>query len=108
MLTFFLVVLFIYCIFVKQNKTKQDMSQVAEDTKKLKDYVDTLIASLEKGDYVYVKDGYIGDNSGGMYDGLFQSHARKIVSKLLSLGYVHTTNHGFGCYDWKFYKEIDL
>jgi hypothetical protein len=81
------------------------MSQVAEDLKKVEDFTNRCISALELGDYAYVCDGYIGDNGGGKFDSVVQSHARKIVSKLLKLGYVHTTNHGFGCYDWKFYKE---
>ena len=84
------------------------MGEVAKDIEKVKSFVDRCVESLENGDYAYVCDGYQGDNSGGKYDNTIQSHANKIVRKLLSLGYIHTTNHGFGCKDWKFYKEIDL
>ena len=84
------------------------MGQVAQDIEKVKAFVDKCIESLEKGDYAYVCDGYNGDNDGGKYDRLIQSYANKIVSKLTSLGYKHTTNHGHGCKDWRFYKEIEL
>jgi len=84
------------------------MGKVAEDIVKVKAFVDRCIASLEDGNYAYVCDGYQGDNDGGKYDYVNQSYSSKIVSKLLSLGYIHTTNHGYGCKDWKFYKEIEL
>jgi len=84
------------------------MGQVAQDTEKVKAFIDKCVESLEKGDYAYVCDGYQGGNDGGKYDNTIQQYSSKIVSKLVSLGYVYTTNHGFGCYDWKFYKEIEL
>jgi hypothetical protein len=84
------------------------MGAVAEDLEKVKAFVDKCIESLENGDYAYICDGYQGGNDGGKYDNTIQSHANKIVSKLVSLGYSYTTNHGFGCKDWKFYKEIEL
>jgi hypothetical protein len=79
-----------------------------EDNKKVKDFVARSIERLENFEYAYVCDGYIGDNSGGKYDRVIQANARRIVSKLLSLGYIHTTNHDFGCYDWSFSKEIEI
>tara|TARA_R110000803_G_C11946229_1_gene317135 strand:- start:243 stop:497 length:255 start_codon:yes stop_codon:yes gene_type:complete len=84
------------------------MGQVIEDFEKVKVFVDRCVASLEKGDYAYICDGYQGGSDGGKYDNTIQSYSSKIVNKLLSLGYIYTTNHGFGCKDWKFYKEIDL
>ena len=84
------------------------MGQVAQDIEKVKAFVDRCVESLEKGEYAYVCDGYQGGNDGDKYDNTIQSYSSKIVSKLLSLGYIHTTNHGFGCKDWKFYKEIEL
>ena len=88
--------------------TSTQIPQATQDAKRLKDYVSTLIESLEKGDYAYVKNGYSKNSRGGAYDGLFQTHSRKIVSKLVDLGYEYTTNHGYGCYDWTFCKKIDL
>lgn len=84
------------------------MGQVLKDLEKVKAFVQKCIESLENGSYAYVCDGYHGDSDGGKYDNLIQSHADKIVSKLSGLGYSHTTNHGHGCRDWNFYKEIEL
>jgi len=85
------------------------MGVVAEDISKVKIFVDKCIESLEKGDYAYVCDGYDGNSKGvDKYDRTIQSYSNKIVSKLTSLGYKHTTNHGHGCKDWKFYKDIEL
>jgi len=84
------------------------MGEVANDIDKVKAFVDGCVETLENGDYAYVCSGYSGDSSGGKYDRVVQAHSSKIVSKLVSLGYLYTTNHGFGCYDWKFYKEIEL
>ena len=84
------------------------MSTVAEDTKKVKAFIDGCVESLEKGEYAYVSDGYIGNIDGGRYDNTIQKYSARIVKKLLSLGYIHTTNHGFGCKDWSFSKEIDF
>jgi hypothetical protein len=84
------------------------MSTVAEDTVKVKAFIDKCVESLEKGNYAYVCDGYNGGNDGGQYDNTIQEYSGRIVAKLLSLGYIYTTNHGFGCKDWKFSKEISL
>lgn len=81
---------------------------VKTDVDKVKTFVDNCVKSLENDNYAYVCDGYIGDNSGGKYDNVIQRHADKIVKKLVSLGYIYTTNHGFGCKDWSFTKEFDL
>ena len=84
------------------------MGQVKEDIDKVRDFVDKSIKNLENGEYVYLCDGYSGDSSGGKYDYVIQSYSSKIVSKLTSLGYKHTTNHGYGCKDWKFYKDFEI
>jgi len=84
------------------------MGQVKEDIAKVKEFIQQCVDSLEAGEYAYVCDGYLGGNDGGKYDNLIQSQSSRIVTKLLSLGYIHTTNHGYGCKDWKFYKEIEL
>ena len=79
-----------------------------DEIQKVKDYVNRCIETLENDNYARVKSGYNGDNKGGVYDKVIQRHANKIVSKLVSLGYIYTTDHGYGCYDWTFCKEIDL
>jgi len=81
---------------------------VKEDKEKIEGFVKKCIESLENGNYAYVCDGYSGGSDGDMYDRLIQSYSSKIVSKLTSLGYKHTTNHGHGCKDWKFYKEFEI
>jgi hypothetical protein len=84
------------------------MGQVAKDTEKVKAFIDKCVEDLENGNYAYVCKGYRGGSDGGKYDMVIQSYAHKIVEKLTSLGYAHTTNHGHGCLDWNFYKEIEL
>ena len=79
-----------------------------EEIQKVKDFASRCIETLEKDNYARVSSGYIGDNSGGVYDKTVQKHANKIVSKLVSLGYIYTTNHGFGCYDWSFTKDFEI
>jgi hypothetical protein len=84
------------------------MGQVAEDTIKIKAFIQRCVDSMEAGDYAYVCDGYHGGSNGDKYDTTIQKYSNKIVTKLLSLGYIYTTNHGFGCRDWSFSKEIEL
>jgi len=85
------------------------MGQVEKGIELVKSYVDRCIANLEKGEYAYVCDGYSGNNrEDSMYNTVIQSYSNKIVSKLTSLKYKYTTNHGHGCKDWKFYKDIEL
>jgi len=79
-----------------------------EQIQKVKDFTSKCISSLEKDNYAYVRSGYIGDNNGGKYDTIIQIHANKIVDKLISLGYIYTTNHGYGCYDWSFTKDFEI
>ena len=80
------------------------MGQVTKEIEKVKSFVGRCVETLENDGYAYVCDGYQGDNSGGKYDKTIQSYTSEIVSRLVSLGYTYSTNHGFGCYDWKFYK----
>lgn len=84
------------------------MSQVAEDTKKIKAFIERSITAMNKGHYVYLCNGYSGDSSGGKYDNVIQDNSNLILNKFLSLGYTYTTNHGHGCKDWKFSKKIEL
>jgi hypothetical protein len=79
-----------------------------QDVQKVRDYLARCIDTLEKDNYAYVCSGYDGDSDGGKYDSAVQKHARKIVDKLVSLGYIYTTNHGFGCYDWSFQKDFQI
>ena len=79
-----------------------------KDVKKVKDYVARCIESLEKHNYAVVCSGYSPNNDGDRYDRVVQRHAHKIVDKLVSLGYIYTTNHGFGCYDWRFEKDFEI
>ena len=79
-----------------------------QDVQKVRDYVARCIESLEKDNYASVCSGYSSSNDGGSFDYVIQRHARKIVSKLESLGYIYTTNHGFGCYDWRFEKDFEI
>jgi len=79
-----------------------------DEIQKVKDYASNCIETLEKGNYAYVCSGYDGDSSGGKYDIIVQRYADKIVSKLVSLGYIYTTNHGFGCRDWLFTKNFEI
>lgn len=84
------------------------MTTLEKDTQKLKDFIDKCITEMENGEYAYVCDGYNGGSDGGKYDNLMQANSRKIVDKLVSLGYEYTTHHGYGCKDWKFSKPITL
>ena len=79
-----------------------------QDVQKVRNYVEECIESLEKNNYAYVVSGYSGRSDGGKYDHEVQRHAQKIVAKLSSLGYTYTTNHGHGCYDWRFEKDFKL
>jgi hypothetical protein len=84
------------------------MYKMEEDIKKVKGYLAQCIESLEKHNFASVCSGYSPTNDGGRYDRAVQRHARKIVDKLVSLGYVYTTNHGFGCCDWRFEKDFEI
>ena len=79
-----------------------------EEIQKVKDFASRCIETLEKDNYAYVCSGYSGGSDGDKYDSVVQRHANKIVSKLVSLGYIYTTNHGFGCYDWSFTKDFEI
>lgn len=82
------------------------MGQVSQDADKVKAFVEDCVNTLEEGNYAYVCSGY--SSGSGKYDRTIQTYADKIVSKLVSLGYKYTTNHGHGCRDWKFYKEFEI
>lgn len=71
----------------------------------LKEYIANKVETLEKGEATYVYGGYIHHNYN---DNLIDSNCSKIVTKLTSLGYEATTNHGHGCRDYRFTKVIDL
>jgi hypothetical protein len=86
----------------------KDETTLERDTRILTNFINSSVETLEKGEATYVKDGYSYDNKGGVYDEIIQRHSNKIVAKLLSLGYEYTTNHGFGCKDWRFTKKITL
>lgn len=96
------------CISSINLKRMEYLSQVEVDFEKVRKFLDESIEDLNNGNYVYVCKGYSGDNSGGKYDRVIQEHAEQIVNKLSSLGYSCITNHGHGCYDWKFYKSVKL
>jgi hypothetical protein len=77
-----------------------------QDIEKVREFVQECINNLESGNYAYVCSGY--HSGGGKYDGVIQSYADRIVSKLVSLGYKYNTNHGYGCRDWSFYKDFEI
>ena len=81
------------------------MTRHEEVSKILKDYLDRLIKNLEEGEPAYVKGGYLEhDDEASVID----ANCSKIVTKLISLGYEYTTNHGYGCKDYTFLKPIEL
>ena len=81
------------------------MSAVEEDTQILKDYIAEQVERLERGDYAYIRGGY---NTHSYKDSVIDTNCARIVNKLSSLGYDYTTNHGYGCRDYKFSKPIEL
>jgi hypothetical protein len=88
--------------------TKQLEIMSTEEIQKVKDFASRCIETLETRNYAYVASGYSGDNSGGKFDSTVQRYADKIVSKLVGLGYIYTTNHGYGCRDWSFTKDFEI
>ncbi len=64
-----------------------------------------MVVKLEKGNSVRLSKGYVVHSH---EDKTLQDYCDKLVNKLHSLGYESTTNHGFGCYDWRFTKKIEL
>lgn len=80
-------------------------TQHEKDTRILKDYVNKCVENLEKGEKELIRGGYINHS---YKDSLIDSNCSKIVSKLSSLGYEYTTNHGHGCRDYWFSKKIEL
>ena len=81
------------------------MTQFETDTQVLQDYLANKVKALDKGDSVLVTGGYCRH---GYEDRLIESNCSNIVSKLLDLGYTYTSNHGYGCLDYRFTKEIKL
>jgi hypothetical protein len=81
------------------------MTTHEEVTAILKDELDYLVSSLEKGQSVLVRGGYIHrDYKSEVID----RHCDTLVDKLTSMGYGYTTNHGHGCRDYYFMKKIEL
>ena len=81
------------------------MTTFEKDTQILKDFIATSVTELERGEPVHVSGGYIQRD----YDrNLLDSNCSTIVKKLLELGYIYTSNHGFGCLDYRFTKKIAL
>lgn len=81
------------------------MTTFEENKEILETYIKECIETLEKGECVYVKGGYLNHC---YKTRLLDEYCSKIVAKLSDLGYEYTTNHGFGCRDYKFSKEIKL
>jgi len=81
------------------------MTTHEQDTKILKNYIQKCIETIEKGDKAYIRGGYIQHT---YEESLIDSNCDKIVEKLKSLGYEFSTNHGHGCFDYAFYKPINL
>ena len=81
------------------------MSVIVEETQILKDFIAESVEKMDKGGVAYVSGNYCTYNH---KDGVLDRHHQKLVSKLHSLGYESTTNHGHGCLDWRFTKKIEL
>ena len=76
----------------------------SKETRVVQDFINMSVKSLEEGEPVYVSGGYIqsGDNS------ILDRNCDVIVNHLSSKGYTYTTNHGYGCKDYKFMKQLKL
>ena len=81
------------------------MTTHEKDTQILKDCIERKVEDLEKGECAYVSGGYI---QRGYEENVIDSNCYNIVQKLLELGYTYTSNHGFGCLDYRFTKKIVL
>lgn len=81
------------------------MTTLEKDTEILKTFIEESVQTLERGENVYVTGGYLNHC---YKTRVLDEYCSKIVSKLSSLGYEYTTNHGHGCRDYKFSKKIDL
>jgi len=85
--------------------TEVKLSGHEEETLILKEWLSKAIENLDKGGAEFLSSGYI------VYthkDTVLQRNCHLLISKLTDLGYTHTTNHGYGCYDWRFTKRIEL
>jgi len=76
-----------------------------KETRICKEFIQESVETLKKGGTSYVSSGYIQRDSEKT---ILDRNARVIVDKLHSLGFTSTTNHGHGCYDWRFTKKIEL
>ena len=81
------------------------MTSYEEIVKILQDEVERLAGILEKGGQVTVRGGYISHT---YKESVIDRHCSSIVEKLSDLGYSYTTNHGHGCRDFHFTKQIKL
>lgn len=81
------------------------MTAFEEENKILKDFIIESVEKMEKGHVVYVTGGYIQHDYKAR---VLDANCSKIVTKLSSLGYSYTTNHGHGCKDYRFIKNIEL
>lgn len=69
------------------------------------DYLKSCIKEIEAGEKVHVTGGYLQTK---YKEKILDNHCETIVRKLKSLGYVATTNHGFGCKDYFFTKPLKI
>ena len=81
------------------------MTQFEKDTQVLQNCLANMVKTLDNGDSILVTGGY---SRHGYEDRLIESNCSNIVSKLLDLGYAYTSNHGYGCLDYRFTKKITL
>ena len=81
------------------------MTTFERNTQILKDFIKGSTESLESGNSVCIRGGYINHS---YEENIIDSNCSKIVEKLVSLGYEYTTNHGHGCRDYHFTKKIEL
>lgn len=71
----------------------------------LTEEVKSLIERLEQGREVLVRGGYIFHS---YKERIIDRNCGNIVAKLVSLGYTYTSNHGHGCRDYHFTKNIEI
>ena len=90
------------------NNTKEYIMSYSTDFDKVKEFLDKCIKTIESGETAYIHSGYAHSSVIDSYNSIIQEHSRDIVDKLYRLGYGCITNHGHGCYDWKFFKKIAL
>ena len=76
----------------------------SKETRVVQDFIDISVKSLEEGESVYVSGGYIQSGDKRILD----RNCDVIVNLLSSKGYTYTTNHGYGCRDYRFMKQLNL